>query len=87
MEHPCDLAERIGDLLIDDKTSDMTFIVDGEYLPAHRRNEQTEHPENGAEHDFARKINIVLCESEVPRSTCISRSETLLAESSGRRYN
>lgn len=36
MEHPCDLAERIGDLLFDDRTSDMMFIVEGVPLPAHR---------------------------------------------------
>lgn len=36
MEHTCDLAERIGDLLLNEKYSDVVFIVDGEQLPAHR---------------------------------------------------
>lgn len=36
MEHAWDLAERIGNHLFDKETSDMTFVVEGESLPAHR---------------------------------------------------
>ena len=36
MEHSCDLVERIGNLLFDDKTADVTLVVEGECLPAHR---------------------------------------------------
>lgn len=36
MEHACDLAERIGSLLFDSKSSDLTLIVEGERLPVHR---------------------------------------------------
>lgn len=36
MEHSCDLAAMIGNLLFDTKSADFTFVVEGERLPAHR---------------------------------------------------
>ena len=36
MEHACSLAKRMRRLVLDEDSSDMAFIVQGEYLPAHR---------------------------------------------------
>lgn len=36
MENSCDLEERIGGLLFDEKSSDMTFVVQNISVPAHR---------------------------------------------------
>ena len=33
---PCKLADRMGKLLFEEKTADVTLIVEGERLPAHR---------------------------------------------------
>ena len=34
--HQCYIGKRMGKLLFDERTSDMTLIVEGEALPAHR---------------------------------------------------
>lgn len=36
MEHACDLAERVGSLLLDESSSDITLVVEGESLWAHK---------------------------------------------------